>query len=253
MLVVDDLLRCDLDEAAAAAAEEMPDVVAALDLIVPRLARESSVSVLRRYYATADAAIRTVFDLPAAEEHCSVRRKMAQDLTRDEIPALLWLAPTPDGMGFTKVVVDRLRGHFGNVPGECVRTRDGIDEHRFEWIRKALAGIVLERKYAEPLQRSMAILQLTSTEVGEIMGVSRQAVDRWLRAGPPTDRLEKIGALAEIADILHYRLREGTPPFAVRMKSETYEDRNILEVFADDDHIWLLDLIRWSFDFNDVA
>lgn len=99
----------------------------------------------------------------------------------------------------------------------------------------------------------MAICDLSSFGVAELMGVRRQAVDKWLLSGPPPDRLEKIGALVEIADILKYRLREGTPPIAVRMKSETYDDRNILEVFADDDHQWLLELIRWSFDFNDVA
>ena len=149
--------------------------------------------------------------------------------------------------------MDRLRGHIANVPCQSVRTRDGIDEHQFEWARKALGGVELEHKHAEPLQRAMAVLDLTSTDVAEMMGVRRQAVDGWLRAGPPRDRLQKIGALAEIADILRYRLREGTAPLAVHMKSVTYDGRTILDVFADDDHIWLLELVRCSFDFNDVA
>ncbi|WP_420626855.1 hypothetical protein [Candidatus Poriferisodalis sp.] len=260
MLAVDRLLRCDLEEAAAAVAEEIPDVVAAFDLIVPLIVHESNLSTLRRYYEMAEIAIRTLVEEPVgggmgvvADTRSEANPRVVAQLMRRDIPVFLWMAPTPDGNGFVKVVVDRLRGHFGGIPNQCVKTRDGIDEHQFDWASKALARVELERSYSEPLQRAMAICDLSSTDVAEMMGVRRQAVDKWLLSGPPPERLEKIGALVEIADTLKYRLREGSPPLAVRMKSDTYGGRNILEVFADDDHQWLLELIRWSFDFNDVA
>ena len=93
-------------------------------------------------------------------------------------------------------------------------------------VRKALASVELERSYSAPLQRAMAVFDLSSGEVADAMGVSRQAVDKWLIGGPPSDRIEKIVALAEIADILHYRLRPGTPPTVVRMPSGAYGDRS---------------------------
>ena len=44
-----------------------------------------------------------------------------------------------------------------------------------------------------------------------LRAASRQAVDKWLLAGPPAERAPKIGAIAELADILWYRLLPGLP------------------------------------------
>lgn len=260
MFSAEHMLGGDLDEAVAAAAEAVPDVVAAFDLMVPLVSTECSIPALRRYYTLADAAIWTLLEgadvvaAPAgASQPDTARGRIIGQLMQRDIPVLVWLAPTPDGIGFVKVVVDRLRGHLGGIPNQCVRTRDGIDVHHFDWVRKALASVELERAYSAPLQRAMAVFDLSSGEVADAMGVSRQAVDKWLIGGPPSDRIEKIGALADIADILHYRLRPGTPPTAVRMPSEAYGDRSMLQLFADDEHAWLLDSVRRSFDFASVA
>lgn len=259
MFVFNDMLDGDLDEAVAAAAAAVPDVVAAFDHIMPLVSTKCSIGALRRYYALADAGIRTLVESPDADRSAGFERsaraelKVVAQLMQRDIGVFVWLAPTPDGIGFVKVVVDRLRGHIGGIPNQCVKVRPGIDEHHFDWVRKALAGVELERAYSDPLQRAMVIFDLSSTEVAEAMGVSRQAVDKWLLGGPPADRLEKIGVLAEVADILHYRLRAGTPPIVVRMESEAYGGRSMLQLFAEDEHLWLVDSVRQSFDFADVA
>ena len=85
------------------------------------------------------------------------------------------------------------------------------------------------------------------------MGVKRQAVEKWLLAGPPVDRITKIGVLAEIADILSYRLRDGMPAVVVRRSAEAYGGRSMLDVIADDDHEWLLRSVKDSFDYTLVA
>lgn len=260
MIEAAEMLRGDLDEAAAAAAEVVPDVVAAFDYLVPLVSSECSIPALRRYYALAESAIRTLLEgadvavapAGAAQPDTAQGRIIGQMLQRD-IPVLVWLAPTPDGAGFVKVVVDRLRGHLGGIPNQCVKARDDIDGHHFDWVRKALSIVELEHAYSAPLQRAMAVFDLSSGEVAEAMGVSRQAVDRWLLSGPPADRIEKIGALAEIADILQYRLLPGAPSTVVRMRSDAYGDRSMLDLFADDEHLWLLDSVRRSFDFSSVA
>ena len=72
-----------------------------------------------------------------------------------------------------------------------------------------MAAAEHEQRSASPLRRAMTTLDLSSSDIAELMGVERQAVEKWLLAGPPADRVAKIGALAEIADILSYRLRDG--------------------------------------------
>lgn len=144
-------------------------------------------------------------------------------------------------------------GLCGGIPNQCLKAIDEIEQRQYAWLRKAFASVELERSYRDPLKRAMTVFDLTSGEVAEMMGVSRQAVDHWLLAGPPTDRLAKIGVLTEIADILHYRLHTGAAPMVFRMESEAYGGRAMLEVFADDGHQWLLQDMKQSFDFNKVA
>ena len=100
----------------------------------------------------------------------------------------------------------------------------------------------------------MATLALTSSDgAAKAMGVTRQAVDKWLRSGTPTERLDRIGALAEIADILRHRLRDGMPAAVVRRPADGYGGRSMLEMIADGEHCELLESVRASFDYARVA
>ena len=104
-----------------------------------------------------------------------------------------------------------------------------------------------------PLRNAMATFELSSKDIAGLMGVTRQAVDKWLRGGPPAERLGKIGAIAGIAGILRDRLRAGMPPVVARRPAEAYGGRTMLEVIAGDEHEWLLRSVRESFDFVRVA
>ena len=99
----------------------------------------------------------------------------------------------------------------------------------------------------------MDTLSLSKSDVAHLMGVSRQAVDKWLLAGPPAERAPKIGAIAELADILRYRLLPGLPAEVVRRPAEAYGGRTMVEVIAGDEHEWLLQTTKDSFDFSRVA
>ena len=90
----------------------------------------------------------------------------------------------------------------------------------------------------------MTILGTTSTEICEVMGVKRQAVDKWLLTGPSSDRVAKIGVITEIADILRYRLRNGMPPGVVHRPAAADANRSIPELVTADEHDWLLAGVR---------
>ncbi|WP_423915732.1 hypothetical protein [Candidatus Poriferisodalis sp.] len=256
MTRVEDLLDGDLDSATALAAQQVPDVVAALDILMLRVTGHSDLAALRRYCAVADEAIRTLAgegEFESAEHALGESSRLAVHLLRRDVAAVLWLAPTVDGIGCVRVIIDRLRGYVAGIPQQCVKVRDSIDPHRFDWTNKTLEHIELERRYSSPLRRAMAILNLSSSDIAAMTGVRRHTVDEWLLTGPPAERLDVIGSLAEIADILHYRLRTGTEPIAARRSTEAYEGRSMLDVIADGQHQWLLQEFRGSFDFNDIA
>jgi len=251
MTSIDHLLEGDLDTASAVAAGILPDVVAALDLLVPRLATGADRAALRRYYIAVDSAAQTLAALPASRT--KVPPPVMHLILRRHIAELAWVAPSADGTGVLTAMVDRIRGLVGGFPQQCVKARADIDEHRFGWFLESIVDLEFEQRCGSPLKRAMATLDLSSTEMAGLMGVTRQAVDKWLAGAPPIERMEKIGAIAEISDMLRHRLRDGMPPVVARRPAEAYGGRSMLEAIADDDHEWLRHSVRESFDFAAVA
>ena len=253
MAMIEDLLEGDLASGSAAACELLPDVVAALDHLVPRLASGADRTTVRRYFVFTDAAARTLTSLPARCPGELPAAAVMYGLLRRSWVEVPWVAPSCDGRGAFTVFVDRLRGVAGGLPQQCVQAHRDIDEHRFAWFLKTMTAAEHEQRSASPLRRAMTTLDLSSNDIAALMGVKRQAVEKWLLAGPPVDRIAKIGALAEIADILSYRLRDGMAAVVVRRSADAYDGRSMLEVVADDDHEWLLRSVKDSFDYTRVA
>ena len=253
MTSIDYLLEGDLATASTIAAGIVPDVVAALDRLVPLLASGGDRAALRRYYIAVDAAAQTLTALPATNPGARVPPAVVYRLLQRHIAELAWVAPSADGTGVITALVDRIRGLVGGLPQQCVKARPDIDEHRFGWFLESIADLEFEQRCGSPLKRAMKTLDLSSKDMASLMGVTRQAVDKWLVSAPPAERIAKIGAIAEISDILRHRLRDGMPPVVARRPAEAYGGRSMLEVIADDDHEWLLRSVRESFDFARVA
>ena len=253
VVAIEELLEGDLATSSQLACELVPDIVAALDYLVPRLASGADRTTVRRYYIFTDAAAQTLTDLPARCPQALPASIVMYGLLRRSAVELPWVAPSSDGLGALTVFVDRLRGFAAGLPQQCARARRDIDPQRFCWFLKAMAAVEHEQRIISPLRRAMTTLDLSSSGIAEIMGVKRQAVDKWLLAGPPAERMGKIGALAEISDILRYRLRDGMPPVVVRRAADAYGGRTMLEVIAEGDHEWLLQSVKDSFDYARVA
>lgn len=251
--IIEDLFEAEFDEACNIAFEVIPDIAAALDRLIPKVTGGGDRMTIRRYVLAVDEAAHALTSMPARNAAVLPPAAVVYELLRQDRVELPWVAPTPDGRGIVTVLVDRLRVVVAGLPQHCGRARVDIDEQRFAWFMSSIAAIDLEQRCVAPLRRAMTILGLTSADVAAVMGVRRQAVDKWLLTGAPSDRVTKIGVIAEIADILRYRLRDGMPPVVVRRQAAAYGDRSMLEVIADDDHDWLLDDVRHSFDFSRVA
>src|SRR5207247_3787078 len=94
---------------------------------------------------------------------------------------------------------------------------------------------------------------LNLTELGELFGVSRQAVAQWLEQGVPSDRQAKVATVAAVSDLLGRKLKPGRLPGVARRRAPAYGDRTMLQVIADDKHEWLLESVRESFDWSHTA
>ncbi len=253
MIHVDDLFDSDLETAATLACEVLPDIVAALDVLMPRVIAGGDRTAVRRYASYVDAAAQALTALPARRPAEIPPASVVFQLLRRDVTEIPWVAPSTDGVGVITVLVDRLRGFAGGLPQQRMRTRNDIEVPRFTWFLKTMDEIEHEQRCASPLRRAMTTLDLTSSDVAQLMGVTRQAVDKWLLTGPPADRAQKIGAIAEIADVLRHRLRDGMPAVVARRAAPAYGDRSMLELIADDQHEWLRESVKDSFDYTRVA
>lgn len=253
MLHIEDLFSLDLSDASERVrVDVLPDIAAALDRVMPLIVRGDRMAV-RRYIAYVDEASLALTALPAIEPGELPPSIVVYSMLRQDAAGLRWVAPSADGIGILTVLVDRIRGLAGGLPQVCGQATLDVDVHHFRWFVKQVAESNHEREQASPLRRAMDTFDLTSGDMGDLMGVKRQAVDKWLLAGPPPDRTPKIAAIAAIGDILRHRLREGLPVAVVRRRAEAYEGRTMLEVIAADEHEWLLRSVRDSFDFRRVA
>lgn len=253
MAYVEDLLETDLATASKAVSRELSDIVAALDQLVPKLIAAKDRPAVRRYCCYANFAAQWLSSLPAHNPNKLPPPAYIYDYLRRNAVALPWAAPTADGLGVVTVLVDRLRGVATGLPQQHVQPTTKIDGHHFAWFLKTMSQEEFEMEHSEPLRRAMETLNLSKSDVAKLMGVTRQAVDKWLLAGPPAERAPKIGAIAELADILRYRLLPGLPAEVVRRPAEAYGGRTMVDLIANDEHEQLLQTTKDSFDFSRVA
>ena len=115
--------------------------------------------------------------------------------------------------------------------------------------------LVAEAQLAErsDLERVRAVFGLSVTELGGLFGVTRQAAGLWLGGGVPAGRRAKAATVAAVADVLAHRLKPARVPGVVRRPAEAYGGRTMLELIALDEHEWLLESVRRSFDFAATA
>jgi len=100
------------------------------------------------------------------------------------------------------------------------------DPHRWIEARKR----VFARHGATDLADVMQILGASATEMGHMMGVSRQAVDQWLESGVPVNRVATIGQIAQAARALRDYFRAERIPQIAREPIPGLDGRTILEV-----------------------
>jgi len=104
-----------------------------------------------------------------------------------------------------------------------------------------------------PLHRVTDVFALSTTELGRLFGVSRQAAAQWLEEGAPPVRQAKAVIVAAIADIFDRRLKRSRIPSVVRRPADAYDGSTALELIEADRQEWLLESVRASFEYSATA
>jgi len=171
-------------------------------------------------------------------------------------PFSAWVRAKGLGAGVALDLVARLRSLLPGAQPLPLPAGGSLPQHTGE--AEALlrfTRLVAEAQLAErsDLERVRAVFGLNITELGALFGVTRQAAGLWLADAPPPARKAKAAAVAAIADLLANRLKPARVPGIARRPAPAYGHRSMLEVIAADEHEWLLESVRRSFDYAATA
>lgn len=262
----------DVPEASRALHALAADLLEELDAILP-LALHGSDEATRRYVAAYRAladrllgAARSAFPdrvVTDADGRPAVAggdgapsRALVEALEHGaaEAPFTAWTTGRPLGEAVGLELLARVRALAGAAPLPAPADpppppEDDLGALRF--LRRV--RFHLDHPDGEPLLRVMDTFALSKADLGRLFGVSRQAVDGWLRHGVPADRQEKLAAVLAVADLLARKLKADRVAGVARRPAEAYGGATMLELVAADRHRELLASVRASFDWSTAA
>ena len=170
-----------------------------------------------------------------------------------EAPFSKWITATDDvGTGVCAAMIQKVRELVPGLQPVALSVSDlphwEQSETQMRAFRRHVNSALGETDPS--LERIRNVFDLSLTQLGELFGVSRQAVSQWLESGIPEDRLAKVATVAAIADLLDYRLRSERIPGIVRRQAPAYGGSTALELIKQDRHDELLEIARRSFEWS---
>jgi hypothetical protein len=84
------------------------------------------------------------------------------------------------------------------------------------------------------LGRIAEVFDLTSTDLGRLFGISRQAVDQWRTRGVPAERRADIDRLRELVELYYQEFIPERIPQIVRRPVAALGGRTVLEALAEE-------------------
>jgi DNA-binding transcriptional regulator YdaS (Cro superfamily) len=127
-----------------------------------------------------------------------------------------------------------------------------VARHRDDphWLDRFVAEIDRHRSSGE-LVRVLEVWGLSRAELARILGVSRQAVSKWVAVGVPAERATALADLAAATDLLVRYLRRDRIPAVVRRPAPRFGGYSLVQLAADDTRT-ALEACRAMFDFASV-
>jgi hypothetical protein len=126
-----------------------------------------------------------------------------------------------------------------------------LGEHDSAWIA-ALTDELDRRLSGRELERILRVWNLSRTELGQILGVSRQALSKWITDGVPADRVSQVADLASITDLLTRHLKRDRIPAVVRRAAPNLDNASLIELIAGGRSGEAVVLTRRMFTFADT-
>ena len=120
-----------------------------------------------------------------------------------------------------------------------------------EWLDE-FADALDRKRQGSALERVLEVWGLSQSEAGRRLGVSRQAVAKWLAEGVPAERVESVAALSAATDLLVHHVKRDRIPAVVRRAAPALGDKSLLDLLAAGRYDEIVSACRAMFDFAAV-
>ena len=139
---------------------------------------------------------------------------------------------------------------IGNLaPDEAAEQILAAHGHESAWL-DAFAESLDRRRASRSFARTIEVWGLSQAEAARLLGVSRQAIGKWLRQGIPPERAYEISDLAAATDLLLRYLKRDRIPAVVRTPIRALDGMSLTDLLGRRDTRTLLSACRTMFRFE---
>lgn len=124
--------------------------------------------------------------------------------------------------------------------------------HDAAWL-DAFVHAVDRHRASYSLVRTMQAWGWSQADAARLFGVSRQAVGKWLRHGPPAERSTALADLAAATDLLMHYLKRDRIPAVVRRPVPALGGLSLMDLLARGDTARLQETCRDMFAFERMS
>lgn len=130
-----------------------------------------------------------------------------------------------------------------------VAERLAADAPDLNWLRQ-LTDDLDRRVRTAPLERFLALWDLSAAEAARVFGVSRQALSKWRKLGVPPERTPALADLSAATDALDRRLKRERIPAVVRRNAPALGNTSLYEMAAEGRHREVREAVKTMFDLR---
>ena len=134
-------------------------------------------------------------------------------------------------------------------PDEAAEQIFAAHGHEGAWL-DAFAESLDRRRASRSFARTIKVWGLSQAEAARFLGVSRQAIGKWLHQGIPPERARTISDLATATDLLVRHLKRDRIPAVVRRPIRMLDEASLMDLLARGDTQALLSACRAMFRFE---
>ena len=139
---------------------------------------------------------------------------------------------------------------IGNLaPDEAAEQILAAHGHESDWL-DAFAESLDRRRASRSFARTIEVWGLSRAEAARLLGVSRQAIGKWLRQGIPAERVCEISDLAAATDLLLRYLKRDRIPVIVRRPIRALDGASLTDLLGRGDTQALLSACQAMFRFE---